>query len=149
MIRVLFVCHGNICRSPMAEFIMKDLVLKAGLSSQFEIASAATSTEEIGNPVYRRHSASWQSMGSAVPAKQPGSCGGRITAAGICSSGWIGQICAGCSRSAAATPTAKSTCSWIIPAVRRGCRPLVLGGFRYSLDGYSRGLRGSAPRTDS
>ncbi len=52
MIRVLFVCHGNICRSPMAEFIMKDLVLKAGLSSQFEIASAATSTEEIGNPVY-------------------------------------------------------------------------------------------------
>ena len=52
MIRVLFVCHGNICRSPMAEFIMKDLVQKAGLSSQFEIASAATSTEEIGNPVY-------------------------------------------------------------------------------------------------
>ena len=52
MVRILFVCHGNICRSPMAEFIMKDLVLKAGLSSQFEIASAATSTEEIGNPVY-------------------------------------------------------------------------------------------------
>ena len=52
MIRVLFVCHGNICRSPMAEFIMKDLAQKAGLSSQFEIASAATSTEEIGNPVY-------------------------------------------------------------------------------------------------
>ena len=52
MIRVLFVCHGNICRSPMAEFIMKDLAQKAGLSNQFEIASAATSTEEIGNPVY-------------------------------------------------------------------------------------------------
>ena len=52
MIRILFICHGNICRSPMAEFIMKDLVQKAGLSSQFEIASAATSTEEIGNPVY-------------------------------------------------------------------------------------------------
>ena len=52
MVKILFVCHGNICRSPMAEFIMKDLVLKAGLSSQFEIASAATSTEEIGNPVY-------------------------------------------------------------------------------------------------
>ena len=52
MIKILFVCHGNICRSPMAEFIMKDLVQKAGLSSQFEIASAATSTEEIGNPVY-------------------------------------------------------------------------------------------------
>ena len=52
MIKVLFVCHGNICRSPMAEFVMKDLVAKAGLSSRFEIASAATSTEEIGNSVY-------------------------------------------------------------------------------------------------
>ena len=52
MIRVLFVCHGNICRSPMAEFIMKDLVKKAGLEQEFHIESAATSTEEIGNPVY-------------------------------------------------------------------------------------------------
>ena len=52
MIKILFICHGNICRSPMAEFVMKDLVEKAGLSGQFEIASAATSTEEIGNPVY-------------------------------------------------------------------------------------------------
>ena len=51
MTKVLFICHGNICRSPMAEFVMKDLVDKAGLSDQFEIASAATSTEEIGNPV--------------------------------------------------------------------------------------------------
>ncbi|MCI8566001.1 MAG: low molecular weight phosphotyrosine protein phosphatase [Lachnospiraceae bacterium] len=52
MIKILFVCHGNICRSPMAEFIMKDLVQKAGLTPAFRIASAATSTEEIGNPVY-------------------------------------------------------------------------------------------------
>ena len=49
---ILFVCHGNICRSPMAEFVMKDLVKKAGLEHEFSIASAATSTEEIGNPVY-------------------------------------------------------------------------------------------------
>ena len=49
---VLFVCHGNICRSPMAEFVMKDLVRKAGVDTEFFIASAATSTEEIGNPVY-------------------------------------------------------------------------------------------------
>ena len=52
MVKILFVCHGNICRSPMAEFVMKDLVKKAGLGKEFEIASAATSTEEIGNPVY-------------------------------------------------------------------------------------------------
>ena len=52
MTRVLFVCHGNICRSPMAEFVMKDMVHKRGLDDRFEIASAATSREEIGNPVY-------------------------------------------------------------------------------------------------
>lgn len=52
MIRVLFVCHGNICRSPMGEFILRDLVTRRGLAHTFEIASAATSREEIGNPVY-------------------------------------------------------------------------------------------------
>jgi len=51
-IRILFVCHGNICRSPMAEFVMKDMVERAGVASQFYIESAATSTEEIGNSVY-------------------------------------------------------------------------------------------------
>lgn len=53
MIRVLFVCHGNICRSPMAEFLLKHLVKERGLEACFSIASAATSTEEIGNPVHR------------------------------------------------------------------------------------------------
>lgn len=52
MTKILFVCLGNICRSPMAEFVMKDLVSKAGLDDQFEISSAATSSEEIGNCVY-------------------------------------------------------------------------------------------------
>jgi len=52
MIKILFVCHGNICRSPLAEFVMKDLVKKKGLEKEFFIHSAATSAEELGNPVY-------------------------------------------------------------------------------------------------
>lgn len=52
MIKILFVCHGNICRSPMAEFVMKKLVWEAGRESEFEIASAATSREEMGNDIY-------------------------------------------------------------------------------------------------
>ena len=52
MVKILFVCHGNICRSPMAEFLMRDLAEKAGRGAEFEIASAATSTEEIGNGVH-------------------------------------------------------------------------------------------------
>jgi protein-tyrosine phosphatase len=52
MVKILFVCHGNICRSPMAEYVMKDLVKELGIAERYEISSAATSTEEIGNPVY-------------------------------------------------------------------------------------------------
>ena len=52
MIKILFICHGNICRSPMGEFVLKDMVAKAGREDDFEIASRAVSREEIGNPVY-------------------------------------------------------------------------------------------------
>ena len=52
MTKILFICHGNICRSPMAEFMMKDLVKKEGQEDRFLIESAAVSREEIGNPVY-------------------------------------------------------------------------------------------------
>ncbi len=56
MIKILFICHGNICRSPMAEFVLKDMVEKLGVQDDFVIESAATSTEEIwgavGNPIY-------------------------------------------------------------------------------------------------
>ena len=53
MIKIMFVCHGNICRSPMAEFVMRDMVKKCGLDSEFYITSSATSTEEIGNDIHR------------------------------------------------------------------------------------------------
>lgn len=52
MHKILFICHGNICRSVTAEFVMRDLVMRAGVSNQFKIDSAATSREEIGNPIY-------------------------------------------------------------------------------------------------
>ena len=52
MVKILFVCHGNICRSPMAQYVLQDMVNKAGLASQFKIASVAVSREELGNPVY-------------------------------------------------------------------------------------------------
>ena len=52
MTKVMFVCHGNICRSPMAEFIFKDLIKKRGVADRFVVASCATSSEELGNPVY-------------------------------------------------------------------------------------------------
>ena len=52
MVKVLFLCHGNICRAPMGEYVMKDMVKKSGREKEFHIASAAVSREEIGNPVY-------------------------------------------------------------------------------------------------
>ena len=52
MIKIMFVCHGNICRSPMAEFVLKDMVKKKRVEDRFQIASSATSREELGNPVH-------------------------------------------------------------------------------------------------
>ena len=68
MTKMIFLCYGNICRSPMAEFVMKDLVAKAGLSDKFEIASAATSTEEIGNPPHHGTVAKLREVGIPVVA---------------------------------------------------------------------------------
>lgn len=69
MTKILFVCHGNICRSPMAEFLFKDMIEKKGQSNAFEIASAATSTEEIGNPVHRGTKAKLQELGISTSGK--------------------------------------------------------------------------------
>lgn len=69
MKRILFICHGNICRSPMAEFVFKRLVRRAGLEEQFEVASAATSNEEVGNPVYPLAKRTLAEHGIGCPGK--------------------------------------------------------------------------------
>ena len=89
MNRILFVCHGNICRSPMAQFIMQDLVRKSGLQDCFQIASAATSTEEIGNsiiPLRKKHSLH---MALPLVITQPDNYKNKIMRGMICSSVWI------------------------------------------------------------
>ena len=70
MKKILFVCHGNICRSPMAEFVMKDLVQKAGLTDHFYIESAATSTEEMATKYIPLPNVSWLSMVSLARERQ-------------------------------------------------------------------------------
>ena len=69
MIKILFVCLGNICRSPMAEFVFKDMVKKRGLEEEFYIESAATSSEEIGSPVHYRTRMKLQEVGISVDGK--------------------------------------------------------------------------------
>ena len=69
-VKILFICHGNICRSPMAEFVMKDLVKKKGKVQNFMIASAATSTEEIGNPVHWGTREKLRSVGISTSGKR-------------------------------------------------------------------------------
>ena len=70
MTRILFICHGNICRSPMAEAVMKHLVSTVGRDSEFEIASCATSTEEIGHPVYPAAQRELARHGIPCPARR-------------------------------------------------------------------------------
>lgn len=70
MIKILFVCHGNICRSPMAEFVMKDIVKKQGIENEFFIASAATSTEEIGSGVHYGTKNKLKSYGISTDGKR-------------------------------------------------------------------------------
>ena len=69
MVKVLFVCHGNICRSPMAEFLLKDMVQKRHIAAAFSIASAATSREEIGNPVHYGTRTKLAQLGISVAGK--------------------------------------------------------------------------------
>ena len=70
MIKILFVCHGNICRSPMAEFLFKDMVKNRGIADRFLIASAATSNEEIGNPPHPGTRKKLASLGISCQGKR-------------------------------------------------------------------------------
>lgn len=70
MIKILFICHGNICRSPMAEFVFRSMVEDAGLTGRISAASAATSTEELGNPVHRGTVNKLKSVGIACEGKR-------------------------------------------------------------------------------
>lgn len=69
MTKIMFVCHGNICRSPMAEFVLKDMVNKKGLKDMFYIASSATSTEEIGNPIHHGTKSKLKEVGISTEGK--------------------------------------------------------------------------------
>lgn len=100
MIKVQFICHGNICRSPMAEFLLKDMVVKKGMADQFYIASAATSTEEIGSPVHHGTREVLHKLGISCAGK----CAVQLTKADykeydylICMDSWnlrnIARIC--------------------------------------------------------
>ena len=118
MIKVLFVCHGNICRSPMAEYVMKDLVAKTGRGGEFSIASAAVSREELGNPVYPPAGGSWQSTVSPATVMPPIRSPGRSWKAMTGSTIWIAampNICGGCS--GLTQPSASRCCPvmWRIP----------------------------------
>ncbi len=71
MTKLLFICHGNICRSPMAEYMLKDMVARKGLQHQFHIESAATSREEIGNDIHRGTKAKLREAGIPLNAVAP------------------------------------------------------------------------------
>ena len=99
MKKILFVCHGNICRSPMAEYVMKDLVKKAGLAT----------------PSILRRGASWSNTESPAAVTRRGSSLKTITRNSICSSAWTAPTCGICTVSAAVTRMAGYTCCWITP----------------------------------
>lgn len=108
MKRILFVCHGNICRSPMAEFIMRELLRQHGLEASYEVASAATSTEEIGRPVYPPAQQELRKHGIDASGKRLASSPQRIMPRMTISSAWMRPISVRCSAFAAVIQRARS-----------------------------------------
>ena len=108
MIKILFICHGNICRSPMAEYVMKDMVEKAGLAQHFEIASAATSTEEIGCGVYPPARQKLAQHGISCKGHAARQVRRSTTSTTTISSAWIATTCATLHASSPATPKVRS-----------------------------------------
>lgn len=110
MTKILFVCHGNICRSPMAEYVMKDLMKKSGLEEEFQIASAATSREEIGNPVYPPARRKLAEHGIPCESHAARQLRNHDYEEYDRSLGWTGPTSAACTASAAATSTTRCPC---------------------------------------
>ena len=92
MIKILFICHGNICRSTMAEYVMKHLVKQSGIESDFFIDSAGTSNEEHGNPVHRRHKRSSARKESRVAITVHARCVEKNMPHSTTSSAWSDTI---------------------------------------------------------
>ena len=126
MIKVLFICHGNICRSPMAEYVLKDMVEKRGIANQFYIFSAATSTEEIGNGVH---------YGTRRKLKEMGiSCGGsQIMKNTIIFWAWMAGIFVICAVLREMIQKGKSTVFWIFQIAQEILQTLGIQGILMSL----------------
>lgn len=110
MTRILFICHGNICRSPMAEYTMKDFVRRAGKEGRFTIASSAATREEIGNPVYPRRGAKLAEHGISCEGHAARLLTGGIMRTMTSSSVWTRRTSGTCGGSAAVIRRGSSTC---------------------------------------
>ena len=113
MTKILFVCHGNICRSTMAEFVLKDLAAKAGLTHQLEIASAATSREEIGNDTHPGTKRKLDEMHIPYTKRKARQLPKPDYAPYDSFLAWIAPTSETCFAFAAAIPTEKSTAYWM------------------------------------